>query len=145
MTNEDRSRRLRDLTHDLVDTYHTSGGINRIGEKNLPSQAAVVAILEDLMAVVFPGYHGDPVPRDTDLEVFVGARLDAIGHSLSAVIERTLKFCHHLECQCEQLWQMVGGVPGDERFKAAANYVTMSYLAQLPEIRRLLALDVQAA
>ncbi len=145
MTNEDRSRKLRELTRDVVDTYHDIGGINRIGEKNLPSQAAVVTILEELLAVVFPGYHGDPLPMNADLEVLVGARLDAIARSLSAVIERTLKFCHQLDCECEKLWQMVGEVDPDQRFKVAADHVTMLYLGQLPEIRRLLALDVQAA
>ena len=48
MTNDDRSRQLRRLTSDVVDTFRTVGGINRIGEKNLPSQAAVVAILDEL-------------------------------------------------------------------------------------------------
>ena len=145
MTNEDRSRQLRDLTREVVATYSTIGGINRIGEKNLPSQAAVVAILSELQAVIFPGYHGDPVPMDADLEVLVGARLDTIGRSLTAVVERTLKFCHHLDCDCEKLWTLIGDVPESERFRTAAEFVTMSYLAQLPEIRRLLDLDVRAA
>jgi len=145
MTNEDRSRSLRELTRDVVKTYHAIGGINRIGEKNLPSQAAVVAILEELLAVIFPGYYGEPLPVDADLEVLVGARLDNIGRNLSAAIERTLKFCQHLDCECEQLWQMAGATEGVHRFKAAADFVTMKYLAGLPEIRRLLALDVQAA
>ncbi len=145
MTNEDRSRKLRELTREVVGTYHTVGGINRIGEKNLPSQAAVVTILEELLAVVFPGYHGDPLPMNADLEVLVGARLDAIGRNLSAVIERTLRFCNQLDCECEKLWALAGDAQGEQRFKIAADQVTMVYLAQLPEIRRLLDLDVSAA
>ncbi len=145
MTNEDRSRRMRRLTREVVGTYHSVGGINRIGEKNLPSQAAVVGILEELLAVVFPGYHGDPLPMNADLEVLVGARLDAIGRNLSAVIERTLKFCHKLDCECEKLWQTAGQSRGDAQFKAAADHATMAYLDKLPEIRRLLDLDVKAA
>lgn len=145
LTNEDRSRQLRDLTRDVVGTYSELGGINRIGEKNLPSQTAVVAILEELLAVVFPGYHGDPLPEDADLEVLVGARLEGIARNLSAVIERTLKFCHQLDCECEKLWQMVGATGEDKPFKVAADHVTLAYLAQLPEIRRMLDLDVQAA
>jgi serine O-acetyltransferase len=145
VTNEDRNQRLRDLTREVVDTYGAIGGINRIGEKNLPSQRAVVAILDELLAVVFPGYHGDPVPTDADLEVLVGARLDSISRSLSAVIERTLRFCHQLGCECENLWLLVEISGGEDRFRSAAEYVTMAYLAQLPEIRRLLAMDVRAA
>ena len=57
MTNQDRISRLRRVTRDIVETYRTIGGINRLGEKNLPSQQVVVDILEELLAVVFPGYH----------------------------------------------------------------------------------------
>ncbi|MCB1184078.1 serine acetyltransferase [bacterium] len=146
MTNDDRSRQLRRLTSDVVDTFRTVGGINRIGEKNLPSQAAVVAILDELQAVVFPGYHGDPIPENADLEVLVGARLDAVARNLSAVIERTLRFCRQLDCRCEELWQTTGTADlGEARFREAAEVITLRYLAQLPEIRRLLALDVRAA
>jgi hypothetical protein len=53
MTYDDRTRRLREITRDIVGTYQTIGGINRIGEKNLPSQQVIVDILEQLLAVVF--------------------------------------------------------------------------------------------
>ncbi|MEN8006754.1 MAG: serine O-acetyltransferase EpsC [Candidatus Krumholzibacteriota bacterium] len=145
MTNEDRNDKLRDVTRDIVETYRTIGGINRIGEKNLPSQQVVVEILEELLAVVFPGYHGSPVPRDADLELLVGGRLDRVSRHLAAVIESTLVFCQHLRCECEKLWTMVA-VPDDEnRFSSAASYVTMAYLEQLAGIRKLLDRDVQAA
>jgi len=50
MTNQDRTHKLREVTRDIVGTYQTLGGINRIGEKNLPSQKVVVEILEELLA-----------------------------------------------------------------------------------------------
>ena len=40
MKQDDKTRRLRDLTRNIVQTYESIGGINRIGEKNLPSQQA---------------------------------------------------------------------------------------------------------
>ncbi len=145
MTNEDRNKKLRDVTRDIVGTYETIGGINRIGEKNLPSQKVVVEILEELLAVVFPGYYGAPVPRDADLELLVAGRLDRVSRHLIEVIERTLAFCQHLQCECENLWTMAA-VPQDEnRYAAAASYVTMAYLEQLADTRKLLDRDVQAA
>jgi serine O-acetyltransferase len=145
MTNQDRISRLRQVTRDIVETYRTIGGINRIGEKNLPSQQVIVDILEELLAVVFPGYHGTPVPRAADLELLVGARLDALSQHLAEVIERTLVFCHNLPCACEKLW-MIADVPADEnRFAAAGRSVTMAYLEQLADIRKLLDKDVEAA
>jgi len=145
MTNQDRISRLRHVTRDIVETYRTVGGINRTGEKNLPSQQVIVDILEELLAVVFPGYHGAPVPRDADLELLVGARLDSLSQHLARVIEQTLEFCHHLPYECEKLWTIVG-VPHDEdRFAAAGRFVTMAYLEQLADVRKLLDKDVEAA
>jgi serine O-acetyltransferase len=136
---------LRRLTREIVDTYRTVGGINRIGEKNLPSQQVVVDLLEELLGVVFPGYHGSPVSRDADLELLVGARLDSISQNLAGIIERTLEFCHNLPCECEKLWA-IADVPRDEtRFAAAGRFVTLAYLEKLPEIRKLLDKDVDAA
>ena len=37
MTNQERNSKLRRVTRDIVETYRTIGGINRIGEKTLPS------------------------------------------------------------------------------------------------------------
>ncbi len=145
MTNEDRTRRLHRLTQEIVESYASLGGINRIGEKNLPSQSDVADVLEQLLAVCFPGYHGEPVTSDTDLGMLVGARLDTLSRRLGHVIERTLRFAHHAGCSCESLWREDGAPAGDEAFAAAARRLAGSYLDGLPEIRRLLDLDVRAA
>ena len=145
MTNEDRSLRLRELTRRLVATYGEHGGINRAGEKDLPGPELVAGILAELLAIVFPGYHGAPVPHDADLEVLIGARIDRVGRRLEEAVERTLRFCHQADCVCEELWELSGIAPGPDRFREAARFVTMAFLQQLPEVRVLVAGDVQAA
>lgn len=145
MTDSSRSAQIRDLTSKVVDTYTTLGGINRIGEKNLPSQSRIVAILEELMALIFPGYHGEPVPQDVDLELLVGSRLDLVHRHLSKVIENTLKFCCHGGCSCMELWDGICEEEGDDPLRAMGRKVAMEYLQQLPAIRELLDKDVAAA
>ena len=145
MTNQDRTNRLREVTREIVGIYQTTGSINRIGEKNLPSQQVIVEILEELLAVVFPGYHGAPVPRDADLELLVGARLDSVSQHLADVIERTLEFCQHQNCECEKLWTMAEVPLDEDRFAAAGRALAMAYLEKLAEIRKLLDRDVEAA
>lgn len=149
MTNEDRTDILRQVTREIVETYQAIGGINRIGEKNLPSREVIVGILEELLSVVFPGYHGAAVPKDADLELLVGSRLDAVSRNLESVINRTLEFCRHIEGGCEKLWALAGAdqdpKAGEGRFAATARYLTISYLEELASIRHLLDKDVQAA
>ncbi len=145
MTNEERGRHLRELTARLVGTYRDHGGINRAGEKDLPSHEMVGGILAELLAIVFPGYHGAPVPHDADLEVLIGARIDRVGRHLEEAVERTLRFCHQADCVCEELWELSGVAQGPDRFRDAARFVTLAYLRQLPAVRELLAGDVKAA
>ena len=145
MTNDDRSRQLRAVTSRLVETYAEHGGINRSGEKDLPSHDRVAGVLSELLAIVFPGYHGAPVPHDADLEVLIGARIDRVGRHLEEVVERTLRFCHQADCVCEEIWELTGIDESPDRFRDAARWVTMAFLRQLPDVRALLAGDVQAA
>lgn len=144
MTAQERSRRLRALTERVVDHYHERGGINRMGDKDLPSQSAVVAILEELQAILFPGYHGEPVARDADLGLLVGSRLEALERHLGAMIERTLVFCRNHGCHCSELWiHDPAGEPVD--LAGLARGLSLDYLESLPEVRSLLDTDVRAA
>lgn len=139
--NTDRSRRLRALTERMVANYNELGGINRQGEKDLPSQAAVVAILEELQAVLFPGYYGEPVARDADLSLLAGARLEALHRHLTDMIERTLVFCrHHGSFHEERM-----GLPDREELPETSRRLALEYLEGLPGMRSLLDTDVAAA
>ncbi len=147
MNRGEHSRWLRELTAEMVASYRERGGINIIGETQLPAQRDIVHLLEDLQALVFPGYHGQVLPRDADLGLMVGARLEALSRELTAVIRQTLRFCSQSECRCLDLWDVDDAVEsgGDDVLTAVARRVTTRYLEQLPAVRALLDTDVQAA
>jgi serine O-acetyltransferase len=145
MMSENLNGRLKKLTAEVLDSYQELGGINRLGEKDLPSQSAVIAIVEELLAIIFPGYHGDPVPEDANLELLVAGRLDLLSRHLTRMIERTLNFCYQRECNCTSLWGIDKKSDWKVGLKAMAQRCSLEYLEQLPEIRRLLDTDVAAA
>ena len=145
MENREMPEGLRDLTTRILATYGQYDGINRIGEKNLPSQASVVEILEELLAVMYPGYHGRPVVADADLEALVGRRLERLDRHLGDVIARTLAFCARGTCSCRATWACAGNVKDSEALDVLAARLAREYLEKLPEIRSLLAQDIQAA
>jgi serine O-acetyltransferase len=144
---------LRDLAERVAGTYRKDGVINRIGEKDLPSQPTVVAILERLLTVVFPGYHGEPVPRDLDLQRFVGEHLQRLYADLTGVLGQTLRFSRRHGCSCAALWAdgVVPEAAGDGMLLAEAEIprlahrLALEYLDHLPQIRARLRADVQAA
>jgi serine O-acetyltransferase len=141
----DRPARLRALAHEVVETYEQIGGINKIGDRTLPSQPAIVEVLQKLLTVVFPGYYGKQIPAQANLEVLVASRVDDIFLQLSDIVDKTLHFCHNEPCQCSVLWvpEEDGTPQGD--FTRVSEQIAMDYLERLPEIRQILKTDVQAA
>jgi serine O-acetyltransferase len=144
MVGRERAERLQALARNLAETYERIGGINRIGEKTLPSQASIVTILKQLLTLVFPGYYGGRISARSDMQVVVASRMDSLFLQLSEVIAQTLQFCHREPCQCSVLWTPEGERPESD-FTRVAERITLDYLGRLPGIRQLLQLDVRAA
>jgi len=139
---KDCSDRVQDLARRIMGTYEGAGGINRIGETELPSYSRVDKILARLLTTIFPGYYGVRIDAKACMETVVAANLDAIFVDLSTIIENTLAFCAresvHTPCPLP--------VPvGDETPREVAERVTIAYLDELPELRDLVKIDVQAA
>jgi serine O-acetyltransferase len=88
----------------------------------------------ELRSVLFPGYHGSSDITEDSVRFFVGATLDRVRRVLHEQIRRGLCFaCEKANpTRCPQC---------DERTAAIAS----TFLSRLPEVRRLLATDVQAA
>ncbi|WP_242395599.1 serine O-acetyltransferase EpsC [Anaeromyxobacter oryzisoli] len=103
------------------------------GRVTLPSREAVIRIVEDLRAVLFPGYFGTNDLNDESLHYFVGATLARAMRSLEQQVRRGLAFTErHDVYSCTHCFE-------------AAEAVTKAFLAKLPEVRRLVHSDVEAA
>ena len=101
----------------------------------LPSRAAVIEIVEALRSVLFPGYFGDSELRPETLRYHLGHTLDRVQRGLQQQVRRGLAFI----CLVEECSQRCAEC--DER----ARSLTAAFLQRLPQIRHLLATDVQAA
>jgi serine O-acetyltransferase len=105
------------------------------GRPLLPSHDSLVRIVHELRSVLFPGYFERIAGvNDEALRFHVGATLDRLLGVLQEQVKRGLCFTCDVSDprNCLQC---------DER----ARMLTTSFLARLPEVRRLLATDVQAA
>ena len=100
----------------------------------LPSRDALIQATEELQSVLFPGYHDiSEIPEDS-IRFYVGAALDRVRRVMQEQIRRGLCFA----CQDTNPTRCV---QCDERTAS----ITNTFLSRLPEVRRLLATDVQAA
>jgi serine O-acetyltransferase len=100
----------------------------------LPSRAALADIVEALHSVLFPGYFGEQELSEESLASHLEATLDHVHHELQRQVRRGL--C--VSCQEPDPWEC-------PQCAARAIAVTQAFLARLPEIRRVLFTDVQAA
>ncbi len=149
VTDAERSGRLRELARAMADSYRDLPGLTRSGPEELPSPATIERLLEDLLGLVFPGYHGVSVPPGADLELQLGGRLDDASRRLTGVLADILSFCHRRGSRCEDLWNPLPGADPDvaasDRYVASARRLALDYLRQLPAVRDLAAGDVRAA
>jgi serine O-acetyltransferase len=125
---------LHALVDDLCDPAGVPFGPFRFAGacQVLPSRAAVARVLERLQTVLFPGYFGPADVTAQNLRYRLGDELDHVAVALTEQIRRGLCFdCHD-------------ATPGGPQVERALE-ITRAFLARLPEIRRLLATDVQAA
>jgi serine O-acetyltransferase len=110
-----------------------AAGFPQGGKVTLPSREAVIQIVEDLRAVLFPGYFGTSDLHDESLHYFVGATLARAMRALEEQVRRGVAFsARHDVDTCAHCFETAQGV-------------TKAFLGKLPEIRRLVHSDVEAA
>jgi serine O-acetyltransferase len=124
---------LPEITEAIVETYTQCGKSNHLGHQPLPSREGVVGIVDDLMEILYPGFHRRQKLHIGNIEYHVGDIVDGLHDKLVEQIARALR---HEEALSDS-------VPDD--FEAKAQQRTIEFLKQLPELRMVLEDDVQAA
>jgi len=103
------------------------------GRLGLPSRATLNAILDELRAVLFPGYFGQSDLTAETVAFHMGAVLDGALHKLREQVRRGLWLYHdHDNAELS---------PCDDRASAVIN----AFARRLPVVRKRLASDVLAA
>jgi serine O-acetyltransferase len=118
---------LGKITDRILSSYETGGGMNNIDGTNLPSKRALAAICEDLLQLLFPGFHDQEPIHSTHLRRVTHHRLFTIADRLGDEVCKSLRLG---EPECP---------------KARAREVVIQFLDSLPHVRELLRTDVQAA
>ncbi|MCH2154337.1 MAG: hypothetical protein MK089_13440, partial [Phycisphaerales bacterium] len=104
----------------------------------LPDEGTVLWILERLQELLFPGFHGPRELPEQALRAHVSTLLTEISADLVSQIAGALRYAEAAEHE---------GQPqsSHQDMLARAAGIVEEFTSSLPEIRRLLSLDVQAA
>ncbi len=129
--------RLDKSIESLVSGYKEYGVVNHSGAVNLPSRESVVDILYDLDEILFPGFREKEDLDHDNLKLFTAERVNRLARKLILEVEKSISFssrngsdsysCGHGSCH------------------AVAQIIVDDFFESLPEIRRVLLTDVEAA
>jgi len=116
---------MKSLVDELLESYAHCGGIKHLNGANLPSKMAVAALTQDLLHIIFPGFIAEQQVAMKDLPHETALQLGSLQKRLKREIAKSFEM------------HPVAG--------ANAEAVTLDFLRKLPDVRRLIQTDVEAA
>lgn len=127
---------LPNLTNRIIETYRVVGKINHLGHCPLPRYEVIVSALEDIKEVLYPGYRNREGLHIGNVLYHVGDLVDGLHDKLTTQIARALHHDDRVRGNAENC---------TEDYEAKGQAMAIEFLERLPELRRILATDVQAA
>jgi serine O-acetyltransferase len=126
--------RLAEYTKRLVATYNGESPCthNIDGDKPFPSQEKTIELLGRLFELLYPGFYGSQHLTRGNVAYHVGAILDDVADGLDEQIYLAIRSECPAADPCSHCVEF-------------AETKTAAFLEALPEVRRMLTLDVQAA
>ncbi len=131
---------LPTLTDRIVSTYQQIGKINHLGHCPLPNYEVVISIIEDVKEVLYPGYQRREGLHMGNITYHVGDLIDGLHDKLTTQIARALRHDERVNGKpdtCDPL--------EETDYEAKGQAMAIEFLNRIPDLREILATDVQAA
>ncbi|VAX39165.1 Serine acetyltransferase [hydrothermal vent metagenome] len=138
-TDLQRKENLPELTDQIIATYEEIGTIHHLGHCPLPSTEAVIQIAQCFKEVIFPGYRCRQNLHLGNIVYHIGNLVDSLHDQLTEQIARALRhdYSRKENSGC--------GDGSNIDFEKQGQEKAIQILESVPNIRRKLAKDVQAA
>ncbi len=128
-----KEARLDMLTDAILASYGAEKRTHRIGADFLPSRRAIVEIIRELRQLLFPGFFGQLALTRGNVPYHVGSLLVRLKRQIAEQVNHCLCFDRTL-ARCDR-----------QQCSRQAENLTGKFLRRIPAIRKMLALDAQAA
>ena len=116
----------------VVETYEECGRAHHLGHSPLPSYTELVDVLKDLRELIFPGYGRRQNLHMGNVVYHVGELVESLHDRLTPQIARAFRH----DCKAKDL---------ETDFEAEGQLIALRLLETIPDLRRVLTEDVQAA
>jgi serine O-acetyltransferase len=118
---------LRDCVPELLASYERVGGLNNSDAHNMPSKRAIGQICEDLLQLLFPGFHDDAAVHHGSLADLTVERMARVVARLTDQVRKSVRI----------------GDPHKPTGKTPP--IMEKFCRSLPEVRDLLREDIESA
>lgn len=122
----------------IVDSIRLTVHTRRLAPTHLPNTDTIIRLLDEMRALVFPGFFGSRTLTVDTLADHVAQATQRVAGDLTRQIEAALAYMEGLD-------EAGAATPRPASGAEQARQLMLAFLDRLPVIRRLLALDVQAA
>jgi serine O-acetyltransferase len=126
---------LPELTRRIVETYQEGGPINHLGHCPLPNYEVIIGCCEDLKEILYPGFRRREGLHMGNVLYHVGDLIDSLHDKLTIQIARALRHDAGAATLCDD----------DHDFEALGQVKAVRFLEQIPSLREILRMDVEAA
>jgi serine O-acetyltransferase len=117
----------KQIVSEVVASYDQLGGLNNQDIHNMPSKRAVGVICEELLRILFPGFHDDDAIHKHTIFELTEERMSTVVRRLTTQVRKSVRI----------------GDP--HRPTGRTEPILLKFCRDLPEIRRLLHTDIQTA
>jgi serine O-acetyltransferase len=112
---------------ELLRSYASAGGLNNRDVLNLPSKRAIGQMCEDLLQIIFPGFHDEDAVHHSSVEEVTAVRLSNVVKRLAEQVRKAVRI----------------GDPHKPTGRTPP--IIRKFCQSLPEVRELLRTDIEAA
>ena len=117
---------VEETVPELLRSYQRAGGLNNRDAHNMPSKRDVGRICEDLLQILFPGFHDSDAVRDGSLDELTATRLAGVISQLTDQVRKSVRI----------------GDPHKPTGRTPP--IIRKFCQSLPDVRDLLRTDIQA-
>lgn len=123
---------ISQITKSILDDYGTGRNIDKMDLFNQPSKEEIIAIVEDLLKIVYPGYYRDRSYKIYNIKSNSTVTIEDVAYHLNKQILLALKYTAKEENDVEKLTEQ-------------AEKDTITFLKKIPDVRAMLETDLEAA
>jgi serine O-acetyltransferase len=117
---------LSNVAEDILASYDRVKGMDNT-DANLPSKRAVGEICENLLQILFPGFHDEEAIHKKSLPVLTRHRVSSVMKRLDEQIQQSMRLCESR---------------GQGKLASGS---LLAFFQSLPEVREILHTDIEAA